>query len=57
MFTIRKANSDDCELIHNMALQTWEDTYGKILSPEQLSYMKWLTTSIATRLKSPLSKR
>lgn len=39
MFTIRKANSDDCELIHNMALQTWEDTYGKILSPEQLSYM------------------
>ena len=38
-FTIRKADTRDCELIHEMALQTWEDTYGTILSPEQLAYM------------------
>lgn len=39
IFTIRKADINDCELIHKMASQTWEDTYGTILSPEQLAYM------------------
>lgn len=38
-FTIRKADIHDCELIHEMASKTWENTYGTILSPEQLAYM------------------
>lgn len=38
-FTIRKADICDCELIHEMASQTWENTYGTILSSEQLAYM------------------
>jgi len=38
-FTIRKADIHDCELIHEMASQTWGNTYGTILSPEQLAYM------------------
>lgn len=39
MNTIRKATTDDCELINALALQVWEPTYGTILSREQLDYM------------------
>lgn len=39
MFTIQKATVEDRFLIHDLASRTWEDTYGKILSKEQLDYM------------------
>lgn len=39
MFTIRKATTEDRALIHDLAARVWEDTYGKILSKEQLDYM------------------
>ena len=39
MFSIRKATTDDCLLIRNLASQIWEPTYGSILSREQLDYM------------------
>lgn len=39
MFSIRKASNKDCRLIHDLAIQIWEPTYGKILSPDQLDYM------------------
>lgn len=39
MFSISKASVDDCQLIHNLATQIWEPTYGSILSREQLNYM------------------
>lgn len=39
MFTFRKATTDDCLLIHDLAARTWEDTYQTILSKEQLDYM------------------
>jgi GNAT superfamily N-acetyltransferase len=39
MFTIKKATTEDIPLIHDLAGRTWEPTYGKILSPEQLDYM------------------
>ena len=39
MFNIRKATTNDCQLIHEVAAQVWEPTYGSILSPEQLNYM------------------
>lgn len=39
MFTIRKATIDDRSLIHDLASRIWENTYGKILSKEQLDYM------------------
>lgn len=39
MFSIRKANTADCALIHDLASRIWENTYGAILSKEQLDYM------------------
>lgn len=39
MFTIRKATASDCGLINLLASQIWENTYGHILSKEQLDYM------------------
>lgn len=39
MFSFRKATTDDCPLIRNLASQIWEPTYGSILSREQLDYM------------------
>ena len=39
MFTIRIASIDDRSLIHDLASRIWENTYGKILSKEQLDYM------------------
>ena len=36
MFTIRKATIDDRSLIHDLASRIWENTYGKILSKEQM---------------------
>ena len=43
MFTIRKATSADCELIHKLAWQIFPDTYKEILSKEQIEYMmEWM---------------
>lgn len=39
MFSIRKANTQDCKLIHDLASQIWENTYHSILMKEQLDYM------------------
>lgn len=39
MFSIRKATVKDSQLIHNLASQIWEPTYGNILTSEQLNYM------------------
>ncbi len=39
MFTLRKADIYDCDLIHALAEQVFPDTYREILSPEQLEYM------------------
>lgn len=39
MFSIRKATTNDSQLINNLASQIWEPTYGDILTREQLDYM------------------
>lgn len=39
MFSIRKANTQDCALIRDLASRVWENTYGSILSKEQIDYM------------------
>lgn len=39
MFTIRKASLADCGLIRSLASRIWGNTYGSILSKEQLDYM------------------
>lgn len=39
MFSIRKATINDREVIRNLASRIWENTYGTILSKEQLDYM------------------
>jgi len=39
MMQIRKATSGDFEIIHDLAIATWYNTYDKILSQEQLAYM------------------
>lgn len=39
MFSIRKANTDDCQLINTLASKIWGPTYSSILSLEQLDYM------------------
>ena len=39
MFSISPATVTDCQLIHMLASQIWEPTYGAILSPVQLHYM------------------
>ncbi|MDR2681272.1 MAG: GNAT family N-acetyltransferase [Tannerella sp.] len=35
----RKADTNDCSLIRDLASRIWEPTYGSILSKEQLVYM------------------
>lgn len=43
MFTIRKATTGDCNLIHSLASIVFPATYKEILSPEQLDYMmEWM---------------
>lgn len=43
MLSIRKATTDDCALIHEMATIVFPATYREILSEEQLSYMlEWM---------------
>lgn len=39
MMQIRKAGLEDFDIIHDLALKTWYNTYDKILSAEQLTYM------------------
>ncbi|HLF51813.1 GNAT family N-acetyltransferase [Flavobacterium sp.] len=39
MITISEATSKDFKVIQEIAYQTWPDTYGEILSKEQLDYM------------------
>ncbi|WP_455628058.1 GNAT family N-acetyltransferase [Parabacteroides chinchillae] len=39
MFSIKKATTDDCLTIRSLASRTWGNTYGSILSKEQLDYM------------------
>ena len=39
MFSIRKATTQDCELIQDLASQIWENTYSSILTKKQLDYM------------------
>lgn len=36
---IRKAGLEDFQIINDLALKTWHDTYNKILSAEQVNYM------------------
>ncbi len=37
--TIRNASVDDIELIRNLNLQVWPQTYSHLITPEQISYM------------------
>ena len=46
MFTIRKATSADCGLIHKLAWQIFPETYKEILSKEQIEYMMELMYSL-----------
>mgnify|MGYP000661187041 CR=1 FL=1 len=50
MFTIRKATSDDCKLINELANQVFPATYKEILSTEQLDYMmEWMYSEQSLR--------
>lgn len=51
MFSIRKATTDDCSLIHHLASHTWENTYGSILDKEQLDFMFEMMYAPANILK------
>jgi len=54
MFTIRKADITDCELINRLAWKVFPKTYGDILTQEQIDYMmKWMysTTNIRKQMK------
>lgn len=43
MFTTRKATTDDCKLIHDLAWKIFPETYKDILTPEQKDYMmEWM---------------
>jgi len=39
MKTIRQATPNDCTLIYELAVQSWEVAYADILSGEQMAYM------------------
>ena len=39
MLHIRKANIDDCQLIHELAVQVFPVTYKDIITPEQSDFM------------------
>ena len=45
--SIRKATLHDIPVIRHIAMQTWPETYGSILSPDQLEYMLELIYSPA----------
>jgi len=38
-FSIRTASLEDIPTIHDLAHRTWPDTFGGILSPDQITYM------------------
>jgi diamine N-acetyltransferase len=38
-FSIKHANVDDIPVVIEIQKQTWEPTYGEILSPDQISFM------------------
>lgn len=43
MFTIKKANASDYELLNKLGTQIFPDTYKDIISPSQMSYMlEWM---------------
>ena len=43
MLSLRKATTEDCELIHEMAALVFPVTYNEILTKEQLDYMfEWM---------------
>ncbi|UZD24706.1 GNAT family N-acetyltransferase [Algoriphagus halophytocola] len=43
MIEITPATQDDLKYVQSIANQTWPDTFGEILSPEQIDYMlKWM---------------
>ena len=43
MFTIRKATTEDCALIRELAWQVFPETYKDILAPAQIDYMmEWM---------------
>lgn len=48
MYTIREANINDAEIIHQLAHEIWPPTYSPILSQEQLTFMLADRYSIAT---------
>lgn len=39
MFSIRTADNNDCYLINELASRVWGNTYGEILTKDQLEYM------------------
>lgn len=39
MYNVRKASVEDCQLIHEMALDVFPATYRRILSKSQIDYM------------------
>jgi GNAT superfamily N-acetyltransferase len=39
MITLTQATEQDLSIIRDIAYQTWPNTFGEILSPEQISYM------------------
>jgi GNAT superfamily N-acetyltransferase len=52
MITITKATEKDVTAIQSIAHKTWPNTYGEILSEEQLNYMLDLFYSVAALQKS-----
>lgn len=58
MFTIRKATSADCGLIHKLAWQIFPETYKEILSKEQIEYMmEWMYSLESIRKHPPTDGR
>lgn len=50
MFTIRKADIYDCDLIHALAKEAFPATYNSILSKEQIDYMMdWMYNPVNIR--------
>lgn len=48
MITIIKAKANDFEIIKDLAYRIWPDTYGAILSKQQLTFMLGAFYSVAT---------
>ncbi|MCD8309943.1 MAG: GNAT family N-acetyltransferase [Prevotellaceae bacterium] len=52
MFTIRKATTDDCALIHRMAAQVFPETYKEIITKEQIDFMmEWMYSTRNLRIQ------